>query len=135
MNRRSCLGILCAGCMVSSKTETANPPPRPPDCEKNIIIDAPLKQMDVFESMVWNIPEEFLQLLIVRMEEDQWNAVWRICTHGNCDVEWDPGEELIVCPCHNSLFSPEGIVLEGPATRDLNFYPICYDESSNQFFL
>ena len=112
MNRRSCLGILCAGCMVSSKTETANP--KLSACEKNIIIDAPLMQMEISESMVWNIPNEFLQLLIVRIGEDQWNAVWRICTHGNCDVEGDSNEEVIFCPCHNSIFSPEGIVLEGP---------------------
>ena len=133
MNRRNCLGLLCSGCVFSSKTETAIP--TPPSCGKDIIIDAPLWEMNISDSMVWNIPAEFLQLLIVRISEEQWNAVWRICTHGNCDVEWDAHEEVIVCPCHNSLFSPEGLVLEGPATRDLNFYPICYDEESSTFFL
>ena len=133
MNRRNCLGLLCSGCVLSSKTETAIP--TPPSCDKDIVIDAPLREMNISESMVWNIPEEFLQLLIVRISEEQWNAVWRICTHGHCDVEWDAYEEVIVCPCHNSLFSPEGLVLEGPATRDLNFYPICYDEESSSFFL
>tara|TARA_B100000963_G_C22144264_1_gene458883 strand:+ start:63 stop:470 length:408 start_codon:yes stop_codon:yes gene_type:complete len=133
MNRRNCLGLLCSGCILSSKTETATPTPK--TCEKDIVIEAPLQEMDISESLIWNIPEEFLQLLIVRLGADQWNAVWRICTHGNCDVEWDSNQEAIVCPCHNSMFSPEGLVLEGPATRDLNFYPICYDEASSMFFL
>ena len=109
--------------------------PSPHSCDQEIIIDAPLHEMELSTAMAWNIPEEFLQLLIIRLKEDQWNAVWRICTHGQCDVMWDTDEERVVCPCHNSFFSPEGLVLEGPATRDLNFYPICYDQTSNLFFL
>lgn len=64
-----------------------------------------------------DLPEQFATLLVVQEAEGCYIALWRICTHGACEVEYDAGE--VVCPCHGSRFSLEGEVLEGPATRDL----------------
>jgi Rieske Fe-S protein len=41
-----------------------------------------------------------------------------ICTHLGCTLE-DNGTGFI-CPCHGSKFSPQGIVIKGPAEADLN---------------
>ena len=47
-------------------------------------------------------------------------ALSSVCTHKGCVVDWQ-GTEL-VCPCHNSKFSAEGEVLEGPAAEPLAKY-------------
>lgn len=153
MNRRVCIGMLCSGCVrptlsdnldtgaspldqldngspSSDQLDTASPP-----CSQDVLLEAPLLDMPIPSTLNVDMPDELLQLLIVRTGEKEWNAVWRICTHGNCDVEWSPQEEVVVCPCHNSIFSVEGLVLEGPATRDLRFFPICYDEENQQFYI
>ena len=140
MNRRACIGMLCSGCVVPPVTEKREEietgvDPEISVCAHDVRIDAPLLDMDVPSAIPWDVPEEFLRLLIIRTKQREWNAVWRICTHGNCDVEWNTQEEVVVCPCHISIFSTEGLVLEGPAERDLKFFPICYDEEEQAFFV
>jgi Rieske Fe-S protein len=48
-----------------------------------------------------------------------YRAVWRICTHGACEVEYAGERGDFECPCHRSRFGRDGAVLNGPATRPL----------------
>jgi Rieske Fe-S protein len=41
------------------------------------------------------------------------------CTHMGCTVSWNGAERSWDCPCHGSRFDPSGLVLNGPAARDL----------------
>ena len=43
-----------------------------------------------------------------------------ICPHLGCHYNWVPGREDFVCPCHGSVFTPEGKVIGGPAPRPLD---------------
>ena len=72
-----------------------------------------------------SFPDQWVHLVVVKQAEESWIAVWKICTHGDCNVEWMPSSEAFQCPCHASWFAPDGRVLQGPATVDLTSYSVC----------
>jgi cytochrome b6-f complex iron-sulfur subunit len=51
-------------------------------------------------------------------------ALHRACTHLDCLVSWDDTAGKFVCPCHGSEFERDGTCLQGPATRNLDRYPV-----------
>jgi nitrite reductase/ring-hydroxylating ferredoxin subunit len=48
-----------------------------------------------------------------------YRAVWRICTHGACEVAYASASRDLECPCHGSRFDRDGAVVRGPATKPL----------------
>lgn len=47
------------------------------------------------------------------------HAVSPICTHMKCNVAWNGTERSWDCPCHGARYSPDGLVITGPASKDL----------------
>ena len=47
-----------------------------------------------------------------------------LCTHLGCGYRWEGEQQQFYCPCHNSYFSMNGKVLEGPAPRPLDTLPV-----------
>jgi glycine/D-amino acid oxidase-like deaminating enzyme/nitrite reductase/ring-hydroxylating ferredoxin subunit len=47
------------------------------------------------------------------------HAVSAVCTHLGCVVRWEAAANSWACPCHGSRFTPDGEVIEGPATENL----------------
>ena len=41
------------------------------------------------------------------------------CPHLGCALKWNPQEHSWDCPCHGSRFTPEGRLLDNPATGDM----------------
>jgi menaquinol-cytochrome c reductase iron-sulfur subunit len=46
-----------------------------------------------------------------------------VCPHLGCHYIWNPKTERFACPCHASMFAPDGKVLYGPAPRPLDTLP------------
>ncbi|OIQ72618.1 cytochrome b6-f complex iron-sulfur subunit [mine drainage metagenome] len=52
-----------------------------------------------------------------------------ICTHNGCTVEYDPGSQTLICPCHGAQYDPlsHAAVLAGPAPAPLAEIPVKID--------
>jgi len=51
-------------------------------------------------------------------------AVSRKCTHLGCTIQFREQEQFFECPCHQSRFSNLGVVLHGPAKRNLPIFKV-----------
>ena len=58
---------------------------------------------------------------------DGFIALSSVCTHNGCRVSYDHGETNLPCPCHGSIFSTAGAVLQGPASSPLKKYNVTLD--------
>ena len=62
--------------------------------------------------------------IIIINTGDGFIALSNICTHQGCVVSYDSEEDKLPCPCHGSVFSTSGSVLEGPADSPLKKYEV-----------
>ena len=71
----------------------------------------------------WKIVSERSTTWVVKFPDNQVVAYSPECTHLGCAYHWDQDKNQFVCPCHNSIFSIDGTVEDGPAPRPLDRYP------------
>jgi cytochrome b6-f complex iron-sulfur subunit len=64
------------------------------------------------------------QFYLARLKDGGFLAISRKCTHLGCTIPWVKGKDRFVCPCHGSVFDITGSVLEAPAPRALDLYPV-----------
>ena len=62
--------------------------------------------------------------IIIINTGDEFIALSNICTHQGCTVSYDPGDNNLPCPCHGSVYSTSGSVLQGPADAPLKKYEL-----------
>src|SRR5919206_4216219 len=60
-------------------------------------------------------------------------ALWWKCPHLGCTVPWkpdDPSEDSVEpkgrfnCPCHGSIYDRYGKIIQGPAPRPMDIFPV-----------
>lgn len=61
---------------------------------------------------------------LARLEDGGFLALSRSCTHLGCSVPWLGKEKKFACPCHGSTFDITGRVIDAPAPRALDMFPI-----------
>ena len=61
---------------------------------------------------------------LARLKDGGFLALSRTCTHLGCTVPWVAKEMKFACPCHGSAFDITGNVIEAPAPRALDIYPV-----------
>jgi menaquinol-cytochrome c reductase iron-sulfur subunit len=59
-----------------------------------------------------------------RTGDREFTAFGLNCTHLGCPVNWRPGAELFLCPCHGGVYYADGSVAGGPPPRPLVRYSI-----------
>jgi cytochrome b6-f complex iron-sulfur subunit len=55
---------------------------------------------------------------------DGFIALSSVCTHSGCRVSYSHSNTNLPCPCHGSVFSTTGAVLNGPASSALKKYDL-----------
>jgi nitrite reductase/ring-hydroxylating ferredoxin subunit len=77
---------------------------------------------------VTGMPATFPQIVVTRVEDNQFFAVTSRCTHQGCTIgTYSAAISAIECPCHGSRFDADGSVVNGPALTPLTQYPNQYD--------
>ena len=80
----------------------------------------------VVESFTPNSVTAFVRgkFYLARLEDGGFLALSRTCTHLGCSVPWVAKEMQFACPCHGSAFDITGNVIDAPAPRALDIYPM-----------
>jgi Rieske Fe-S protein len=68
------------------------------------------------------------QFYLVRYENGGFLALSLKCSHVGCSVLWDASKKQFQCPCHASRFDGFGNVVNPPAPRALDMYPVSIEE-------
>lgn len=61
---------------------------------------------------------------LVRTGNGGFLALSLTCSHLGCSVLWDGDKKQFICPCHSSAFDQTGNVINSPAPRPLDYYPV-----------
>jgi cytochrome b6-f complex iron-sulfur subunit len=72
-------------------------------------------------------PPTFLsdqKIFVFRDREKGFAVASAVCTHLGCTVQYFGTDRQFHCPCHGSVFSPEGSVVHGPAPRALEWFEV-----------
>ena len=64
------------------------------------------------------------RFFLARLEDGGFIAISLKCTHLGCSINWEEDKRLFICPCHASSFDIHGDVLNPPAPRALDYYPV-----------
>lgn len=79
------------------------------------------KQPRIVEVKTLLVPGGFFlgpDFILFEDKQGPW-AVSRTCTHLGCKINHRETEGFMECPCHQSRFTPQGEVIQGPAKRPL----------------
>lgn len=63
-------------------------------------------------------------IIVIRSGENAYIALSKICTHEGCTVTYNHANTQLPCPCHGSVFSTTGSVVNGPAQSNLKTYSV-----------
>jgi cytochrome b6-f complex iron-sulfur subunit len=73
--------------------------------------------------------DKFRFPIYVRKQTEQtYSALLMECTHRSCEL--NPQGDFLVCPCHGSEFSNEGVVQNPPANRNLSYFKTSTDDEN-----
>jgi cytochrome b6-f complex iron-sulfur subunit len=73
-------------------------------------------------------PVEVGRFYLVRLDDGGFLAIYRRCTHLGCAVPFDQASGQFICPCHGSVFTNEGDVLNQPAPRPLDLFALSVND-------
>ncbi len=72
----------------------------------------------------WEVKTQKSVAWLVIDSEQQVTAFSSLCTHLGCAYGWSTERQAFLCPCHGSAFDVSGNVINGPASRPLDRYPV-----------
>lgn len=93
---------------------------------KNIAAPKQLLEAGTVDSFGLGSVSAFMggRFYLARQQDGGFIALSLRCTHLGCSVSWEENKKRFICPCHSSSFDITGEVLNPPAARALDFYPV-----------
>ena len=80
----------------------------------------PARDVPVGQAASFTDPASGDPSIVIRPDSRRFVAFDAVCPHAGCTVGYDPGQKVIICPCHGSQFNAgTGAVEVGPATTGL----------------
>ena len=64
------------------------------------------------------------RFFLARLGDGGFIAISLRCTHLGCSINWEEDKKLFICPCHASSFNINGDILNPPAPKALDYYPV-----------
>ncbi|HEX8332796.1 MAG TPA: Rieske 2Fe-2S domain-containing protein [Segetibacter sp.] len=121
------LAAICAGgCLAScSKSSTDTPgggTGTTPPAGVNFTVDLNNEIKNIGESITRN--GVIVARLATGATASSFTAVQVACTHEGTAVSFSNSQTKFICPNHGSQFTTEGVVLNGPATKNLKKFNI-----------
>lgn len=85
---------------------------------------APVKKQVVYRRLHgWRVTVTRESVFIQRTAEGKVLVLSAICPHLACTVQWRAAKNEFICPCHHSVFGPQGDLKKGPAKRGMDPLP------------
>ena len=86
-------------------------------------------------SLAFNDPASGDPALAVQLSGGSVVAFDAVCTHAGCQVGYDTGQKLFVCPCHGAEFDPSrgAAVVAGPAPTPLSSIKVTVASDGNVY--
>lgn len=76
-----------------------------------------VKQLDGWREVISRKPVYVLPL----SDHVRHRVLSPVCPHLGCLVPWKESQKEFICPCHGSVFGPDGSLVKGPAPRGLDY--------------
>ena len=94
---------------------------------------ASLDSVPVGSAIGFTAPGGFPAVLL-RPAQNSVLAYSRVCTHAGCLVQFDPRNDILICPCHGAEFDPTkgAAVIAGPAPSPLRSIPVAIDHATGK---
>lgn len=75
--------------------------------------------------------------VVVHLPNGQVVAYDAVCTHAGCTVEYDPQQQMLLCPCHGGTFDPAhgAAVVAGPPPTPLGKIDMTVDSRGNIYIV
>jgi len=64
------------------------------------------------------------KIYVFRDRDKGFSVASGVCTHLGCTVAHFQSDQKFHCPCHGSVFAPDGSVQHGPAPRALDWFEV-----------
>ncbi len=64
------------------------------------------------------------KIFVFRDRDKGFSVASAVCTHLGCTVQHFQSDHRFHCPCHGSVFAPDGSVIHGPAPRPLQWFEV-----------
>lgn len=122
-----------ASASATKAAPTADPTPAKP--VKGTI--AQVKAVPSNSATNFTIPSSGDPGILIHLDGGHFVAYDALCTHAGCQVDYDPSQQLIVCPCHGAAYDPAkaAAVVQGPAPTPLAPVSIRVDSATGAIIL